>query len=85
MNEIPGIQKPELNALPKIRDRITFLYLEHCVINRQDGAITVADTRGIVHVPVAAISVLMLGPGTDVTHRAMELLGDAGTTVIWVG
>ena len=27
----------------------------------------------------------MLGPGTDVTHRAMELIGDAGVSVIWVG
>ena len=85
MKQVPGIEKPELQALPKIKDRMTFLYLEHCVVNRQDGAITVADTRGIVHVPAAALSVLMLGPGTDVTHRAMELLGDAGTTVMWVG
>ena len=27
----------------------------------------------------------MLGPGTKITHRAMELIGDAGVTVIWVG
>ncbi len=31
------------------------------------------------------ISVLMLGPGTEVTHRAMELIGDTGTSIIWVG
>ena len=31
------------------------------------------------------ISVLMLGPGTDITHRAMELIGDTGTSVVWVG
>ncbi len=85
MKEIPGIKKPDLQALPQIKDRITYLYLEHCVINRKDGAITVADTRGIVHVPAASISVLLLGPGSNVTHRAMELLGDAGTTVIWIG
>jgi len=85
MKDIPGIKKPELQALPQIKDRITFLYLEHCVINRTDGAITIADIRGIVHVPAASISVLLLGPGSNVTHRAMELLGDAGTTVIWIG
>lgn len=85
VKEIPGIQKPNLQALPQIKDRISYLYLEHCVINRKDGAITVADTRGIVHVPAAAISVLLLGPGSNVTHRAMELLGDAGCTVIWIG
>lgn len=85
MKVIPGIQKPELQALPQIKDRITYLYLEHCVINRKDCAITVADVRGIVHVPAATISVLLLGPGSNMTHRAMELLGDAGTTVIWIG
>ena len=28
---------------------------------------------------------LLLGPGTEITHRAMELIGDTGVTVIWVG
>jgi len=55
------------------------------VINRQDGAITVTDVRGTVHVPAASLSVLMLGPGTKITHRAMELIADTGVTVIWVG
>ncbi len=27
----------------------------------------------------------MLGPGIDVTHRAMELMGDSGMSVVWVG
>ena len=71
--------------LPQVADRLTFLYLERCVLNRQDSAITVADDRGTVFVPAAAISVIMLGPGTKITHRAMELIGDAGVTVIWVG
>src|SRR5690625_6102000 len=31
------------------------------------------------------ISVLMLGPGTEITHRAMELIGDTGTSILWVG
>lgn len=85
MSDIPGIAKPELQALPQITDRMTFLYLEHCVLNRQDGAITVTDDKGTVFIPAAAISVLLLGPGTKVTHRAMELIGDAGVSVLWVG
>ncbi len=85
MPDMPGVQKPELQALPQIRDRLSFLYLEHCVINRQDGAITVMDARGTVHVPAASLGVLLLGPGTKVTHRAMELIGDAGTSILWVG
>jgi CRISPR-associated protein Cas1 len=85
MKEMPGIERPGLQALPQIADRMTFLYLEHCQLNREDGAITVKDEQGVVYVPAAAISVLLLGPGTSVTHRAMELIGDAGVMTIWVG
>lgn len=73
MSELSGMIKPDLKALPQIKDRMTFLYLEHCKINRIDSAITVTDDKGVVHIPAAAISVLLLGPGTNVTHRAMEL------------
>ena len=77
--------KPDIQALPQIKDRMPFLYREHCTLNRQDGAITVMDERGEIHIPAAAISVLLLGPGTRVTHRAMELMGDTGVSVAWVG
>ncbi len=85
MGRIPGIQKPELQALPTIRERITFLYIERCLVNRQDSAITATDSRGTAYVPAASLGVLMLGPGTSVSHRAMELLGDTGASVLWVG
>lgn len=80
-----SMDKPGLHALPTIRDRLSFLYLERCVINRQDGAVTVTDARGTVHVPAASLGVLMLGPGSTISHRAMELIGDTATSVIWVG
>ena len=85
MSEIPGMKKPELQELPQIVDRLTFLYLEHCKISRQDSAITVRDNEGIVYIPSGAISVLLLGPGTDISHRAMEAVGDSGVSIIWVG
>lgn len=85
MAEIPGMIKPDIIELPQIADRITFLYLEHCKINRKDSAITVIDENGVTHIPSGTISVLMLGPGTDVSHRAMELIGDSGISICWVG
>ncbi len=85
MKEPHGMLKPDLQALPQIRDRMTFLYLERCQINRQDSAITVIGRGGDRADPSGAISVLLLGPGTTVTHRAMELIGDAGVCIIWVG
>ena len=77
--------KPEIQELPQIKDRMTFLYLERCTLNRQDGAITHIDARAETHIHASADSVLLLGPGTRVTHRAMELMGDTGVSVIWVG
>ena len=47
MSEMPGMIRPELQALPQIRDRMTFLYFEHCKLNRQDSAITVTDDQGM--------------------------------------
>lgn len=29
MAEMPGMIRPDLQALPQVRDRMTFLYLEH--------------------------------------------------------
>ena len=57
MAEIPGMIRPELQELPQVKYRMTFLYLEHCTLGRQDGAITVTDEQGVVQVPAAAISI----------------------------
>lgn len=80
-----GAKKTELKELPRIGDRVSFIYVEHAKINRQDSAITVTDKRGIVRIPAAMVGVLILGPGTDISHRAVELIGDTGTSMVWVG
>lgn len=77
--------KAELQSLPRVKDRMTFIYLEHCKLSRDNNAITVTDDEGVVCIPAAGISVLLLGPGTDITHRAVELIGEMGVTLIWVG
>ena len=77
--------KINLPELPQIEDRVTFIYIEHAKINRQDSAVTVWDKQGTVYIPAAMVGVLFLGPGTDISHRAIELLGDTGTSIVWVG
>ena len=58
------IEKPDLHALPTISDRMTFIYLEHCKVSRENGAVTATDLDGTVYIPAAAITLLLLGPGT---------------------
>ncbi len=64
---------------------MTFLYAEHCVVHRDANAVTIRDARGVAHVPAAALSVLLLGPGSTVSHQAMVLLAESGATTVWVG
>lgn len=71
--------------LTRVTDRASFLYLEHCTLGRDGGALTATDENGILHVPVAALSVLLLGPGTRVTHQAIGVVSDSGCSIVWVG
>lgn len=71
--------------LVRVVDRISFVYLERCVVNRDSNAITATDERGTVHIPAASVGVLLLGPGTTITHQAVVLMSDSGSTVVWVG
>jgi len=83
--DIPGAPPPSLPELVRAQDRMTFIYLERCVVHRESNAITATDERGTVHIPAAALGTLLLGPGTRVSHQAMVLLAESGSTAVWVG
>lgn len=86
MSDASPSQRPTRpSELVRVSDRVSFLYLERCTVHRDSNAITSTDDRGVVHIPAAAIGVLLLGPGTRVTHQAMVLLAESGSTAVWVG
>lgn len=85
MRPIPGAPPTELGQLVRAEDRVSFLYLERCIVHREGNALTAQDDRGTVHIPAATLGVLMLGPGTRVSHQAMTLIADSGSTAVWVG
>lgn len=74
-----------VGQLARAEDRLSFVYLEHCVVHRDSNAITATDARGTVHIPAAGLSALLLGPGTSVSHQAMTLMAESGSTAVWVG
>lgn len=75
----------DLHSLPKVRDSWSYLYVEHKKIDQEDKAIALHDKSSKVAVPCASLSVLMLGPGTSVTHAAVKALADNGCLVMWMG
>lgn len=80
-----GAIPPSSSELFRSSDRLSFVYVEHATISRADSAVTFVKEEGVVHCPAASLSALLLGPGTRITHQAMALLGECGTTVVWVG
>jgi CRISP-associated protein Cas1 len=85
MKTPPGPPPVDIGELVRAQDRISFIYLERCTVHRDGNAITATDDRGVVHIPAATIGALLLGPGTRVTHQAMMLLAESGSTSVWVG
>lgn len=85
MGKLPAIRPPDLTELVRAEDRLSFLYTEHSSISRDANAITITDADGTVHVPAVQLGVLLLGPGTSVTHQGIVTLAESGSTVVWVG
>ncbi len=75
----------DLHELPKLRDSLSYLYVDQSVIQRKQKAVEILNDEGRTLVPVAALSVLMLGPGTSITHAAVNTLAENGCTILWVG
>lgn len=75
----------DFHLLPKLRDSLTYLYIEHAVLEREDSGILVLQETGRTLVPVANLCLLMLGPGTSITHAAIRVLAENGCSVLWTG
>jgi CRISPR-associated protein Cas1 len=82
------LKTPELDELPRLGDRISFLTLDRVRVEQgrtgveawsqaEDGALCRAS------LPVAQIAVLCFGPGSSVTSPAMATLARAGTSVLF--
>ena len=74
-----------LRTLPKVRDSWSYLYVDRCRIDQEQHAIAIHDARGKVPVPCASLALLLVGPGTTLTHAAIYALAENGCMVGWVG
>ncbi|MFF7731162.1 type I-E CRISPR-associated endonuclease Cas1e [Streptomyces sp. NPDC008001] len=81
---------PTVAMLPRIGDSLSFLYLDIVRVQQDDTgvcAVITTERRGteLVYLPTAALSRILLGPGTSITARAMTTLARHGTTLIITG
>ena len=83
---MPIFEKPPLETLTPARERWTPLYLEHGRLHVDDSSVKwISADMTVLRIPVATVSVLMLGPGTTVTHAAIKACSDTNTMVCWIG
>lgn len=75
----------DLRQLPRFDDSLSFLYVEHARIEQNEKAVAFLSPDGLTPVPAASLALLMLGPGTTISHAAVKALADNNCTVAWVG
>ena len=61
----------DLHSLPKLRDSLTYIYIEKAVIEQDAMSIVSIQGTHRTPIPIAAMTVLLLGPGTSITQAAV--------------
>ncbi len=75
----------DLHELPRLSDSISYVYVEHSIIEQQDSSIVLLTKDGRIPVPIASATCLLIGPGTSVTHAAIKAISDNGCLAVWCG
>ncbi len=78
--------KPNKPPVLPLKSRISVFSVERGSLEVDGAALVVTDVRGIrAQLPVGATTVLMLEPGTTITHAAVKLCAENRTLIIWTG
>lgn len=74
-----------LHELPRFEDRWSYLYLERGTLDQESAGLVFHTLEGDTPVPIDQLSLVMLGPGTKVTHAAVRALATNNCLLSWVG
>lgn len=74
-----------LQELPRLKDSISYLYIEHAIVERDANSLIAIRQDGKIPIPIAAVTCLLLGPGTKITHAAIRVICDSGCMAVWCG
>jgi len=81
--------QPDLEAMPRVTDRISYLFLDRVRLEQSETGIEahskVDSEHRITAIPVANLAVLMLGMGSSISTPAIAALARSGTSVVFVG
>jgi len=79
------MQNRDLQELPKFEDNWSYLYFEMGCIDQYQKSIGLHYLDKVIPVPIETLTVLMLGPGTTITHEAIKRISESRCLVAWTG
>jgi len=74
-----------LHELPRFRDRWSYLYLEMGRLDVDSDGLGFHQGNEVVPVPIDQLALLMLGPGSTITHAAVKALSRNNCLLAWTG
>ena len=74
-----------LHELPRFRDRWSYLYLEMGRLDVDADGLAFHQGDAVVLVPIDQLSLVMLGPGSTITHAAVKALSRNNCLLAWTG
>ena len=74
-----------LHELPRFRDRWSYLYLEMGRLDVDADSLAFHQGEQVTPVPIDQLAVIMLGPGSTVTHAAVKSLSRNNCLLAWTG
>jgi CRISPR-associated protein Cas1 len=79
------MKEHEVPVMP-LKTRLSVFTVERGHIEREGSALSVMDKNGArAQLPVGATAVLMLEPGTTISHAAVKLCAESRALIIWTG
>jgi CRISPR-associated protein Cas1 len=74
-----------LHEQPRFQDRWSYLYLEMGTLDQDASGLIFHNKQGDTAIPIDQLSLVMLGPGTTVTHAAVKAMAGNSCLLAWVG
>lgn len=74
-----------LHELPRFRDRWSYVYLEMGRLDVASDNLAFNQGESVVPVPIDQLSVIMLGPGSTITHAVVKALSRNNCLLAWTG
>jgi CRISP-associated protein Cas1 len=71
--------------MPKFEDTWSYLYFEKGCIDQYQNTIGLHYLEKVIPIPIESLCLLMIGPGTTITHEAIKRLSECRCLVAWTG